>query len=182
MNVISDTLRNEYKALKTLRVMAEELETQSFLIKTTLREQSDALDHLMRAKEENAKQQTQCAHAHFVRAGRDLYFLLLTSKLDRLRILSMYLPPKELARFRDEYQKIKDSVEIARTQTERKCSLNEYIESLAQIDSFLSSFADLEAQVATKRKVQTEKYKHVLIAILSALLGAVISILIQMLT
>jgi len=175
MNFIPDSIREEYKTLKILRRMAES-ETNSIPVET-IQEQSNALDHLMRATEEDSEQQIQQARAHFIRAGRDLYFTLLTPKLDRLQALSAFLPSAELERFRKEYEKIMNSVQASRAEPMRIPNLTEYVRSLEEIDTFLSSLTKLEIEVATTRKLRKKSYKHVLIAILFTLLGAAASLL-----
>jgi hypothetical protein len=173
---IPDTLRHEYQALKTLRIMVES-ETKSAPV-GVMNEQSNALDHLMRATDEDGEQQLQQARAHFIRAGRDLYFYLLTSRLDRLEAMSAFLPSEELDRFRKEHQRIWNSVQSARAEPESIPSLADYVASLEEIDAFLASYVGLESEVAAKRQLQRDRYKNVLIVILSALVGAVTSLLI----
>lgn len=179
MITIPDTLRDEYNALKQLRLRAEQ-ETESEPVET-IYELSNALDHLMRSTEDDAEHQIQQARAHFVRAGRDLYFLLLTSKLDRLQAVSPHLRSEDLVQFRHEYQKIRDAVQTARSNVEKIESPSAYLRSLEEVDAYLDKFEEIEVEVAAKRKLMREKYKHVLIAILSALLGAVVSLLVGML-
>jgi hypothetical protein len=176
MNPITDILRKEYEALQTLRHKTE-WGTHSFPIEP-LQEETAALAHLMRANEENADRQTDLARMHLVRAGRDFYLMSLLPKLDKLRALSAYVPPDRLSDFRQEYEKIRLLAETARAEPRRIHSLNQYLDSLSEIDRLLDRFSDLEIKVATERRLLLTKRRRFLDGILAALIGAVLSALV----
>lgn len=177
---IPDSLRSEYSILKELRHMVEL--KSSTVPAETMYEQCFALDHLMAAAEDGSDEQIQRAQAHLVRAGRELYFLILTSKLDRLKALSENLLPNDLQRLQKEYERVKSITETARIAPDKITTLSEFITSLKEVDDFLMGFANVEATLMTMRSMQRQKYKYILVAIGSALVGALYILLFEWFT
>ena len=181
MKKLNDNLRYDYEAFRSLLFNAEH-ELGEIPV-SALYETRSVLDHIMRASEGlNEESELQKARNHLMRGCKDIYLLLLSSRLDRLRMLPMYLAGDELERFKAEYNKIKEMVEYIKTDSNHHKSPSDYYKSLSDIDTLIDSFYLIESEVLLKNKFRIDRYKSILIAIFSGLVGVSIKFIIDLLT
>lgn len=179
MRRINESLRHEYEAFRALRCKAE-IELNSVPLPALI-ESCSVLDHLMRASEgQNTESEINKARQHLLRGCKDLYLLLLPRRLDKLKNLPSYLAGEDLDRFKIEYNKIKEMVDYIRSDTKHIKRPEDFIHSLNDIDLLIQSFSKIETEALFSQKLKIEKYKHILFAVLSALLGAVASLIFSM--
>ena len=197
-----------YKEVKQIVLLAENINEKKEVILSSINEMRNAFDHLMRCYDEEniekCNKQIEKSKGHLFRAGYDSYELIAIETIKDIKLkFQNYSPDVILQVFPNYYNEIVILIDefeknLAKVRSNKKIGYDFYDENgeintekieeaFSDYESIVTKLLDLKDEVTkkipslekAKKEIKQTKFKEIIIAsIVSAIFGAIISLII----